>query len=141
MCCCWFKMNNSTGISIPGEGGGGSTAATSSWVSPTSVSTSGKRIQREMEEINNDPPPDCSAGPKGDNLYHWVSTIIGPPGSHMLFATVTIFLTSLTLLLPLIYAQFLVLAYSSFFHIYISFVILRFFMCLLIEVLFIALFI
>ena len=22
-----------------------------------------------------------SAGPKGDNMYEWVSTILGPPGS------------------------------------------------------------
>ncbi|XWS28209.1 hypothetical protein CRYUN_Cryun25bG0046300 [Craigia yunnanensis] len=56
------------------------TAAGGTWVSTTSVSTSGKRIQREMSELNADPPPHFSTGPKGDNLYHWVATIIGPPG-------------------------------------------------------------
>lgn len=25
--------------------------------------------------------PRCSAGPKGDNIYEWRSTILGPPGS------------------------------------------------------------
>uniref|UniRef100_A0A182MTS1 E2 ubiquitin-conjugating enzyme n=1 Tax=Anopheles culicifacies TaxID=139723 RepID=A0A182MTS1_9DIPT len=35
----------------------------------------------ELAEITLDPPPNCSAGPKGDNLYEWVSTILGPPGS------------------------------------------------------------
>ncbi|KAG9456396.1 hypothetical protein H6P81_000904 [Aristolochia fimbriata] len=52
-----------------------------SWSSATSVSASGKRIQKEMLEFNNSPPADCSAGPKGDNLYQWISTVIGPPGT------------------------------------------------------------
>ncbi|KAK0040257.1 ubiquitin-conjugating enzyme E2 E1, partial [Biomphalaria pfeifferi] len=38
-------------------------------------------IQKELAEITLDPPPNCSAGPKGDNLYEWASTILGPTGS------------------------------------------------------------
>uniref|UniRef100_A0A673V9K1 UBC core domain-containing protein n=1 Tax=Suricata suricatta TaxID=37032 RepID=A0A673V9K1_SURSU len=28
-----------------------------------------------------DPPPNCRAGPKGDTIYEWRSTMLGPPGS------------------------------------------------------------
>ncbi|KAK3802389.1 hypothetical protein RRG08_034534 [Elysia crispata] len=47
-----------------------------------SMSTSLKRIQKELAEITLDPPPNCSAGPKApDNMYEWASTILGPSGS------------------------------------------------------------
>lgn len=45
------------------------------------MSSAAKRIQKELAEISLEPPTNCSAGPKGDNLYEWVSSIMGPSGA------------------------------------------------------------
>ena len=43
-----------------------------------------QRLNKELLDIKNNPPCNCSAGLIEDDIFHWQATIIGPEDTHIM---------------------------------------------------------